>query len=73
MRFFFSIESRRQLAQDLPALFLDAFPPDGWEAILKDSAPRVALSSLLDAPDAGYPQPQGDYQALNEKSLWSKP
>ena len=53
MRFFFSIESRRQLVQDLPALCPDAFPPDGWEAILKDSAPRAALSSLLDDLDAG--------------------
>jgi hypothetical protein len=37
------LESRRQLVHDLPALCPDAFPPDGWEAILQDDAPRAAF------------------------------
>src|SRR5882724_584425 len=30
------VEARQQLVRDLPALCPDAFPADGWEAILKD-------------------------------------
>ena len=37
------LQSRRQLVHDLPALCPDAFPPDGWEAILQDDAPRAAF------------------------------
>jgi hypothetical protein len=47
---------RRQLVQDLPAFCPDAFPADGWEAILRDNKPRPALTSLLDKLDAEYQQ-----------------
>jgi hypothetical protein len=41
-------KARRQLVQDIPALCPGEFPADGWDAILEDTAPRPALSSLLD-------------------------
>ena|ERR1700733_11711645 len=47
-------KARRQLVLDIPVLCPDAFPADGWDAILNNSAPRPALSSLLDKLDAGY-------------------
>jgi hypothetical protein len=65
-------KARRQLVQDIPALCPDVFPADGWDAILGNDAPRPALSSLLDRLDAGYPEKQGNYLALNDKSLRSK-
>jgi hypothetical protein len=63
---------RRQLVRDIPALCPDAFPADGWDAILSDVTPRPALSSLLDKLDAEYQQKPGSFLALNEKSLRSK-
>lgn len=66
------VESRRQLVRDIPALCPDAFPPDGWNAILQDDAPRPALTSLLDTLDAGYPQNRENFLTLNEKSLRGK-
>lgn len=65
-------DSRRQLVQDIPALCPDAFPADGWDAILNDDAPRPVLSSLLDKLDAGYAQKPETYLALNDKSLRQK-
>jgi len=65
-------ESRRQLVQDIPALCPDAFPADGWDAILRDSAPRPALTSQLDKLDARYSQKPEDFLTLNDKSLRSK-
>jgi hypothetical protein len=62
-------ESRRQLVQDIPALCPDAFPADGWDAILNDTTPRPALTSLLDKLDAGYAQKPESYLTLNDKSL----
>jgi hypothetical protein len=62
-------ESRRQLVQDIPALCPDAFPADGWDAILHDAAPRPALTSLLDKLDAEYAQKPESYLTLNDKSL----
>ena len=67
------VESRRQLVHDLPALCPDAFPPDGWAAILQDPTPRATFSSLLDTLDAGYPQNRANFLQLNDKSLESKP
>jgi hypothetical protein len=67
------VESRRQLVRDLPALCPDAFPPDGWEAILNDPAPRPSLSVLLDTLDAEFPKNRGNYLELNEKSLRKRP
>ena len=49
-------ESRRQLVQDIPALCPGEFPADGWNAILRDTAPRPELTKLLDKLDAEYPQ-----------------
>jgi hypothetical protein len=65
-------ESRRQLVQDIPALCPDAFPADGWDAILNDDAPRPALTSLLNKLDAEYAQKPESYLTLNDKSLRSK-
>jgi hypothetical protein len=65
-------KARRQLVQDIPALCPDAFPPDGWDAILSDSSPRPALSSLLDKLDAQYQQKPGNFLTLNDKSLRNK-
>ena len=62
-------ESRRQLVQDIPALCPDAFPADGWDAILNDTAPRPALTSLLDKLDAEYAKKPESYLTLNDKSL----
>ncbi len=62
-------ESRRQLVQDIPALCPDAFPADGWDAILNDAASRPALTSLLDKLDAEYSQKPESYLTLNDKSL----
>ena len=64
--------SRRQLVQDIPALCPDAFPADGWDAILNDDAPRPALTSLLDKLDASYAQKPESYLTLNDKSLRPK-
>ena len=65
-------KARRQLVQDIPALCPDAFPADGWDAILHDPAPRPALTALLDKLDAEYPQKPGSFLTLNDKSLRSK-
>jgi hypothetical protein len=45
-------DARRQLVRDMPALCPDAFPADGWEAILRDNSPRPGITSLLDQLDA---------------------
>ena len=66
------LEARRQLVQDIPALCPDAFPPDGWEAILQDNTPRPALKSLLDQLDIEYQQKPENFLALNDKSLRDK-
>lgn len=47
-------KARRQLVQDIPALCPNEFPPDGWDAILRDETPRPALSSLLDKLDTQF-------------------
>jgi hypothetical protein len=65
-------KARRQLVQDIPALCPDAFPADGWDAILRDETPRPALSSLLDKLDAQYQQKPESFLPLNDKSLRSK-
>lgn len=65
-------EARRQLVRDIPALCPDAFPADGWDAILRDESPRPALSSLLDKVDSEYPKNSEKFLALNEKSLGKK-
>jgi len=65
-------ESRRQLVQDIPALCPDAFPADGWDAILHDDKPRPALASLLDQLDTEYQKKPENFLRLNEKSLRSK-
>jgi hypothetical protein len=65
-------KARRQLVQDIPALCPDAFPADGWDAILGDVTPRPALSSLLDKLDAEYQLKPGNFLPLNEKALRSK-
>lgn len=66
------VKARRQLVQDIPALCPDAFPADGWDAILYHDAPRPALTSLLDKLDAGYQQNPENFFALNDKSLRNK-
>jgi hypothetical protein len=65
-------KSRLQLVQDIPALCPDAFPADGWDAILNDDAPRPALTSVLDKLDAEYAQKPESYLTLNDKSLRQK-
>jgi len=65
-------KARRQLVQDIPALCPDAFPADGWDAILNDAAPRPALTSLLDKLDVEYAQKPESYLTLNDKSLRQK-
>ena len=65
-------KARRQLVQDIPALCPDAFPADGWDTILQDSAPRTSLSSRLDKLDAEYSQKPENFLALNDKSLRPK-
>jgi hypothetical protein len=62
-------ESQRQLVRDMPVLCPDAFPRDGWDAILGDSSPRPALSQLLDELDAEYQSNPGQFPALSEDSL----
>lgn len=66
------LEARRQLVRDIPNLCPDAFPPDGWDAILRDEAPRPALSSLLDDLDAEHSQSPENFLILNDKSLRDK-
>lgn len=61
------VESHRQLVQDIPTLCLNESPVDGWDAILRDEAPRPALMSLLDQLDAGHSQNLENYQELNDK------
>ena len=65
-------KARRQLVQDIPALCPDAFPADGWDAILHDPAPRPALTSLLDKLDVEYQQKSENFLTLNDKSLRGK-
>lgn len=65
-------KARRQLVRDIPALCPDEFPPDGWDAVLRDETPRPTFSSLLDELDAEYPRKRGTFLALNDKSLRSK-
>ena len=67
-----SPDARQQLVRDMPSLCPDAFPPDGWEAILRDSAPRPGVSSLLDQLDAEYQQKPENFLTLNDKSLRDK-
>ena len=66
------VKARRQLVQDIPALCPDAFPADGWDAILHDSAPRKSLSTHLDKLDAEYLQKPESFFTLNDKSLRPK-
>jgi hypothetical protein len=47
-------KARRQLVKDIPALCPGEFPADGWDAILSESAPRPALTTLLDDLDAKH-------------------
>jgi hypothetical protein len=63
---------RRQLVQDMPALCPDAFPADGWDAILRDPTPRPALASQLDKLDADHQQKPDSFLTLNEDSLRGK-
>ena len=65
-------KARRQLVQDIPALCPGEFPADGWDAILRDPAPRPALTSLLDKLDVGHSQNPENFLVLNDKSLRSK-
>lgn len=65
-------KARRQLVQDIPALCPDAFPADGWDAILHDGAPRTSLSSHLDKLDIKYSQKPESFLVLNDKSLRNK-
>jgi hypothetical protein len=62
-------KAQRQLIKDIPALCPRAFPSDGWDAILTDTTPRPALSSLLDRLDAEYQQRPEKFLAVNESSL----
>jgi len=64
--------ARRQLVQDIPALCPDAFPAGGWDTILRDAAPRPALTSQLDKLDAKYQQKPENFLTMNEKSLRNK-
>jgi hypothetical protein len=41
-------KARRQLVQNIPALCPDAFPADGWAAILNDGAPRMENHNLCE-------------------------
>lgn len=66
------VEARQQLVKDIPSLCPEAFPPDGWEAILRDSTRRPALSSLLDDLDAEYLQSPKNFLVMNDKSLRGK-
>ena len=65
-------DSQQQLVRDMPALCPDAFPADGWDAILADSTPRPALSSHLDELDRQYAQKPERFPVLNEDSLGEK-
>lgn len=65
-------KARRQLVKDIPALCPDAFPAEGWDAILQDDTSRPALSSLLDKLDAEYSHKPESFLELNEKSLRTK-
>lgn len=65
-------DARQQLVRDMPSLCPEAFPPDGWEAILRDNTPRPEISSLLDQLDADYPQKPENFLMLNDKSLSDK-
>jgi hypothetical protein len=62
-------ESRRQLVSDLPALCPEAFPADGWAAILAESAPRPALSALLNSLDVQYREQPEQFPEVNEDTL----
>lgn len=64
--------ARRQLVRDIPALCPGEFQPDGWDAILRDDAPRPSLSSYLDNLDAEFREKPDRFLALNDKSLRSK-
>ena len=63
------LKARRQLVKDIPTLCPDAFPADGWDALLRDGSPRPALSSLLDKLDTEYSKSPGNFMVLNEKSF----
>jgi len=65
-------KARQQLVKDMPSLCPEAFPADGWEAILRDSTPRPALSSLLDELDAEHSEPSEKFMIMNDKSLRGK-
>lgn len=65
--------AQAQLIQDIPALCPDAFPRDGWTAVLADLAPRAGFSELLDQVDAEYRQAPERFPVLNEDSLREKP
>jgi hypothetical protein len=65
-------KARRQFVKDIPALCPDEFPPDGWDAILKEEKPRPALSAFLDKLDADYQENPDSFLMLNDKTLRSK-
>ena len=65
-------KARHQLVRDIPALCPDAFPADGWDAILHDATPRPALATLLDKLDAEYQQKPESFLTLNDKYLRRK-
>ena len=65
-------KARRQLVKDIPALCPGEFSADGWDAILRDPAPRPVLTSLLDKLDAEHSQSPENFLMLNDKSLRSK-
>lgn len=65
-------KARRQLVKDIPALCPDAFPADGWDAILRDGSPRPAVTSMLDKLDAEYRENPENFLELNDKSLRRK-
>lgn len=62
-------EAQQQLLRDMPALCPAAFPADGWDAILADTSPRPALSTLLDQLESEYQQKPARFLAVNEDSL----
>ena len=62
-------KSQQQLLRDMPSLCPEAFPTDGWDAILADATPRPGLSSLLDQLDAEYKANPKKFAELNEESL----
>jgi hypothetical protein len=62
-------ESQQQLLRDIPALCPQAFPEDGWDAIITDPAPRPALTLLLNRLDSEHQKAPGKFLAVNEDNL----